>query len=115
MEFYQGIKNVRDEKYSFTLNVFLFLFITFAGFAQEGLIPHYTFNKGAGTEAGDVSCSNNPSICYNMDENSWIDGVAGTTPAFDGVDDYVKIADFLSDPLGEDFTAAIQTAAPVTG
>ncbi len=90
-----------------------FILIQVTSVAQEGLLLHYTFDKGTGSDVVDAGGNDNPAMCYNMDDAAWVEGVSGMALTFDGVDDYVQTAQALTDPLEEDFTAAFWfTAEP---
>lgn len=55
-----------------------------------GLVAHWTFDEGAGAEAGDASSFANKA---NVVGASWTEGVVGGALEFDGQDDYVVILD----------------------
>src|SRR5687767_13049731 len=57
----------------------------------SGLVAHWTFNEGAGAVAGDASGNNNPGLL--TDGPVWTTGNFGGGLRFDGVDDFVDVAD----------------------
>ena len=65
---------------------------------------HWSFDEGEGTtvyDSGATSGSNNGTL---QNDPVWVDGINGTAIEFDGVDDYVEIADSDSLDLGSKLT-----------
>lgn len=58
-----------------------------------GLIAHWSFNDGSGTQAGDFSGNGNTGTISGA---SWIDGKLGKALDFDGVNDYVNVSNSSS-------------------
>src|SRR3989344_3227356 len=56
----------------------------------SGLVGHWTFDEGSGTTAQDSSGNNNTGILTNGP--TWTTGKIGQALNFDGVDDYVDVA-----------------------
>ena len=56
----------------------------------NGNVALYHFNEGTGTNVTDSSDYGNDGIIHNA---TWTDGISGNALNFDGVDDYVEIAD----------------------
>ncbi len=88
-----------------SLAVLIFLFVSVALIAQEGLLVHYSFDQGAGVDVLDVSGNGNDAAMHNMGDTTWIDGKMGTALSFNGVDQYVKSVPF-STPLELDFSVS---------
>ncbi|HLE06741.1 MAG TPA: LamG domain-containing protein, partial [Candidatus Nanoarchaeia archaeon] len=57
-----------------------------------GLIAHWSFNEGSGTQLNDLIGSNTGDLT-NMESNDWVTGKYGTALQFDGVNEYVLIPD----------------------
>lgn len=55
-----------------------------------GLVGHWTFDDGTGTNAAD-NAGDNDGTLMNMTEDDWVDGAINGALEFDGVDDYVDI------------------------
>ena len=66
---------------------------------NRGLVGHWNFEEGEGTQASDSSGNDNHGTLTDMDSSAWIKDAPPTQFAgqsslrFDGVDDYVLIAD----------------------
>ena len=59
--------------------------------SDEGLVGYWSLDDGSGTLAKDNSGNGNDGTLYGSP--SWVDGKVGKCIDFDGVDDYVSIAD----------------------
>ncbi len=57
---------------------------------SDGLVAHWDFNEGTGTTVSDSSGNGNDGTINGA---SWTTGKVGSALSFDGVDDYVEIAD----------------------
>jgi hypothetical protein len=58
----------------------------------SGMVSYWTFNESSGNTASDF-IRNNDGTLNNMDDSDWVDGRSGNALEFDGVDDYVEVAD----------------------
>jgi hypothetical protein len=59
---------------------------------ELGLIGHWTFEEGVGTQAHDVSGNRRHATLNNMDESAaWVSGALGTALHFDGTNDNLSI------------------------
>lgn len=59
---------------------------------NTGLIGHWKFEEGTGTNAGDSSGNgNNGTLTGSMTESDWVSGKRGTALDFDGSDDYIDV------------------------
>lgn len=80
------------------------------GIEDTGLVGHWTFDEGTGTETYDMSGNGNMGRLMNMAADDWVKTtpIAGNGWAldFDGGDDYVEIEDDASFKFnaGDDFT-----------
>lgn len=62
---------------------------------SDGVIAQYRFNESSGLVAVD-SVGDYDGTLNNMEEDEWVAGKVGNCLHFDGVDEYVDIADFQS-------------------
>jgi len=67
----------------------------------RGLVLWLKFNEGSGNIAYDSSFYNNHGTIYGA---TWTDGKFGKALSFDGVDDYVKVADSASLDIADEIT-----------
>jgi len=82
--------------------------------AVAGLIAAHGFEEGSGTSAADSSGNNHTGTLVNGP--TWTTGVYGSAVSFDGVDDYVLIANPGSFDFGTaDFTMMAWVKRKVTG
>ena len=59
---------------------------------ELGLIGHWTFEEGVGTQAHDVSGNRRHATLTNMDESAaWVSGAVGSALHFDGTNDNLSI------------------------
>ncbi|NJM96063.1 MAG: hypothetical protein HC800_01575 [Phormidesmis sp. RL_2_1] len=72
---------------------------------SNGLVAHWNFDETSGTQAED-SKGENTGTLTNMTNRQWTTGVVGGALAFDGVDDYVEIADSSALDITETMTLA---------
>ena len=63
---------------------------------NDGLVAYWSFDEGSGAIAHDYSGNGNDGVLHGP---LWIPGVCGTALSFDGVDDYVGVADHESQQL----------------
>ncbi|MHC4476320.1 MAG: LamG-like jellyroll fold domain-containing protein [Planctomycetota bacterium] len=59
-------------------------------FTTGKLIAWWKFDDGLGRTADDASAGGNPGTLNNMQQTSWVQGLAGRALEFDGVDDCVE-------------------------
>lgn len=55
-----------------------------------GLVANWRFDEGSGNIAHDETANNNDGTIYGA---TWVDGIFGKALKFDGVDDYVRVAE----------------------
>lgn len=68
----------------------------------RGRVGHWLFNEGSGLRAFDYSGHENIGTLTNMTEADWVGGRAGLALDFDGVSDYVAVAQSTSLDLQND-------------
>jgi len=95
-------------KHTASVNVSsLALFLTLVSFqarGQGGLAAHWKFDEGAGTVVVDSSTNGNNGTLTNG--TVWVTGWSSNALSFDGVDDYVEVANSPSLGITGDITVA---------
>lgn len=80
-----------------------------------GLVGYWNFDEGQAEDVNDISVKEHHGSLINMDPNTcWIEGRNGTGLEFDGVDDFVEIANYqgITQSQGRSCAAWINTTEP---
>lgn len=65
--------------------------------SNRGLVGHWSFNEGSGTQAGDFSSNKNTGT---ITDATWVNGKFGKALSFDGTDDSVTVGDIPQADFG---------------
>lgn len=90
------------ETYPLILKFFVICFTCFIasglaiGNINDDLIAYWNFNEGQGTQVLDSSGMGNIGTIYGA---TWINGIAGKALGFDGVNDYINVANTSSQQI----------------
>jgi hypothetical protein len=79
-----------------SLLVFIIILSLAGGVFADTAVAVWSIYEGSGSNVYDTSGHGNTGTLYNMDQNDWVSGVNNLALDFDGVNDYMRVADSSS-------------------